>query len=119
MTSAPMGRNRRTFNINLIPCPHTGCNRYFKNRSGLTQHRHALHDFSFELPANAHQRPAESDSNNGEQLLPNVDFRAADHHEDTMDYDYGNDAIDDNMAPGVSGNVDEVYRDYHLELDGM
>ncbi|KAG1819102.1 uncharacterized protein BJ212DRAFT_1446229 [Suillus subaureus] len=35
-----------------------------------------------------------------------------------MDYDYGNDAIDDNMAPGVSGNVDEVYRDYHLELDG-
>ncbi|KAG2143115.1 hypothetical protein BD769DRAFT_1625697 [Suillus cothurnatus] len=100
MTSAPMGRNRRTFNINLIPCPHTGCNRYFKNRSGLTQHRHALHDFSFELPANAHQRPAESDSNNGEQLLPNIDFRAADHHEDTMDYDYGNDAIDDNMAPG-------------------
>ncbi|KAG2089812.1 hypothetical protein BD769DRAFT_1395925 [Suillus cothurnatus] len=118
MTSAPMGRNRRTFNINLIPCPHTGCNHYFKHQSGLTQHHHALHDFSFELPANAHQRPAESDSNNGEQLLPNVDFRAADHHEDTMDYDYGNDAIDDNMAPGVSGNVDEVYCNYHLELDG-
>ncbi|KAG1765633.1 hypothetical protein EDD22DRAFT_978677 [Suillus occidentalis] len=35
-----------------------------------------------------------------------------------MDYNYGNDAIDDNMALGVSGNVDEVYRDYHLELDG-
>ncbi|KAG2158764.1 uncharacterized protein EDB93DRAFT_1237974 [Suillus bovinus] len=34
-----------------------------------------------------------------------------------MDYDYGNDAIDDNMALGVSGNVDEVYRNYHLELD--
>lgn len=114
-----MARNRRTFNVNLIPCPHTGCNRYFKNRSGLTQHRHALHDFSFELPANAHQRPAESDPNNGEQLLPNVDFHAADNHDDMMDYDYGNDAIDDNMAPGVSGNVDEVYRDYHLELDGM
>ncbi|KAG1737731.1 hypothetical protein EDB19DRAFT_1895740 [Suillus lakei] len=34
-----------------------------------------------------------------------------------MDYNYGNDAIDDNMAPGVSGNVDEVYCDYHIELD--
>ncbi|KAG2110723.1 hypothetical protein BD769DRAFT_1630318 [Suillus cothurnatus] len=100
MTSAPMGRNHRTFNINLIPCPHTGCNHYFKNWSGLTQHHHALHDFLFELPVNAHQCPAESDSNNGEQLLPNVDFHAADHHEDTMDYDYSNDAIDDNMAPG-------------------
>ncbi|KAG0695998.1 hypothetical protein DFH29DRAFT_991856 [Suillus ampliporus] len=40
---------RKTFNMNLILCPHPGCSRTFKNRSGLTQHRHAIHSFSFEM----------------------------------------------------------------------
>jgi hypothetical protein len=30
----------------LYPCPHNGCSKVLKNKSGLTQHRHAKHGYS-------------------------------------------------------------------------
>ncbi|KAG2365302.1 hypothetical protein BDR07DRAFT_1374390 [Suillus spraguei] len=79
----------KTFNINLIPCPHPGCSCTFKNRSGLTQHRHAIHDFSFEI-----QREAPLNEMQEEAPLYDGDVE--------MDY-----------QPTSGG----THHDYHLQLD--
>lgn len=82
---------RKTFNINLIPCPHPGCSHTFKNRSGLTQHRHAIHDFSFEI-----QREAP----------PNEMQEEAPPYDGDVEMDY---------QPTSGG----THHDYHLQLDGL
>ncbi|KAG2153703.1 uncharacterized protein EDB93DRAFT_1248604 [Suillus bovinus] len=55
----------------------------------------------------------EPNSNDGEPLPSNTNFQ--------MDHDSfptnSNGTVGDNTAPDVSGDVNEVYRDYHLELD--
>ncbi|KAH7905419.1 hypothetical protein BJ138DRAFT_1118492 [Hygrophoropsis aurantiaca] len=38
---------RPQFTHERFPCPHSGCNRILRNRSGLTQHRHSAHGYSF------------------------------------------------------------------------
>ena len=34
----------------MYPCPHPGCRRVLKNKSGLTQHRHSKHGYSLPPP---------------------------------------------------------------------
>jgi len=111
---------RKTFNVNLIRCPHLGCSRLFKNRSGLTQHRHAIHGFSFNIPTTNQNLASEYAS----PLLPQTDADDTGCVEDlslegAANHEYHNTAspdLEDN--PTQHANADEVYRDYHLQLNG-
>ncbi|KAG1801034.1 uncharacterized protein HD556DRAFT_1503210 [Suillus plorans] len=91
----------KTFNVNLIPCPHPGCSCTFKNRSGLTQHRHTIHSFSFEMPREA---------------------PLSEPHEDTNCWQPANDGdieMDDQPVGGETNNktLNSTHCDYHLQLD--
>ncbi|KAG1852514.1 hypothetical protein F4604DRAFT_1933662 [Suillus subluteus] len=99
---------RKTFNINLIPCPHPGCSCTFKNRSGLTQHRHAIHGFSFEM----RKEPTQNDT--GEEAPPNEmqdELPSNEMQEEAPPYDGD---VEMDYQPTLGG----TYHDYHIQLDG-
>jgi hypothetical protein len=115
---------RKAFNVNLIHCPHLGCTRFFKNRSGLTQHRHAIHGFSSDVPAAAPNPALEEDHTldvgQHENPLPQTDGLRDNigYFQDNfegVEHEY---AADMSSNPEPDSDVDEVYRDYHPQLDG-
>ncbi|KAJ7246229.1 hypothetical protein C8J57DRAFT_1523787 [Mycena rebaudengoi] len=54
---------RPVFKPRNIPCPYRGCNRFFKNQSGLTQHKNAIHQQHPAARAPPPRSPASSHSN--------------------------------------------------------
>ncbi|KAG0693018.1 hypothetical protein DFH29DRAFT_992452 [Suillus ampliporus] len=104
----------KTFNMNLILCPHPGCSRTFKNRSGLTQHRHAIHGFSFEMRKEREAPPHElhpANPNEPPTIGARDDMGPWDNGDIEMDYQ----PVGDETEGGVSSGT---YRDYHQQLDG-
>ncbi|KAG1776217.1 hypothetical protein EV702DRAFT_1230368 [Suillus placidus] len=55
-----MSHSRRDFSILRIPCTKPGCNRWFKNKSGYTQHTNAVHPLLSAAPL--HAEPSQSTS---------------------------------------------------------
>ncbi|KAG2124069.1 hypothetical protein BD769DRAFT_1628798 [Suillus cothurnatus] len=52
-----MPRSRRDFSVLRIPCTKPGCNRWFKNKSGYTQHTNAVHPLLGAMPL--HTEPSQ------------------------------------------------------------
>ena len=113
---------RKAFNVNLIRCPELGCGRLFKNRSGLTQHRHAIHGFSI-FPDEPTSEPADSESNMATDSGPGSSDSEHEDPEDRMPspgvYQPENPLPAAQPEAGPESDGDEIYRDYHLQLDGM
>ncbi|KAH7918155.1 hypothetical protein BV22DRAFT_1108435 [Leucogyrophana mollusca] len=80
---------RRLFNIARIPCAHPGCQRLFKNKGALTQHKRAAHQHSFRMPQG---RPTAVEE------VPDRDAPPSD--------------------VGNNRTQNHFIRDYHIELDG-
>jgi len=113
-TASNRRSKRKTFNMNLIPCPHPGCSRTFKNRSGLTQHRHAIHGFSFEMRREREAPPHELhpvNPNEPPTIGARHDMGPWDNGDIEMDYQPVSDETEDRILSGT-------YRDYHQQLDG-
>ncbi|KAI5987021.1 hypothetical protein EDD15DRAFT_2372740 [Pisolithus albus] len=54
--------SRRAFLARRVPCPHPGCNRWFKTAPALKQHQSSVHNFTFSSDPNAtiyHHPPAQ------------------------------------------------------------
>ncbi|KAG0700978.1 hypothetical protein DFH29DRAFT_1069909, partial [Suillus ampliporus] len=105
---------RKTFNMNLILCPHPGCSRTFKNRSGLTQHRHAIHGFSFEMRKEREAPPHElhpANPNEPPTIGARDDMGPWDNGDIEMDYQPVGDETEGRVSSGT-------YCDYHQQLDG-
>jgi len=89
-----------------LPCTKAGCHRWFKNKSGLTQHLNACHP---DLPhikvsdlAQQEQGQDQQSLWDEEQFQPLPD-----------DYD------DDPFCTDFIGQGDMYYRNYHLRLTGV
>ncbi|KIK38767.1 hypothetical protein CY34DRAFT_14833 [Suillus luteus UH-Slu-Lm8-n1] len=76
---------RRAHHLLQLPCPAPGCARWFRNQSGLTQHRRSLHSniptpgppqdlLSPPLPPRHHPQPSQSPSHPRDFTPPPLDF---------------------------------------------
>ncbi|KAN0124616.1 hypothetical protein V8E53_001577 [Lactarius tabidus] len=88
----------------VYPCPHHGCSRVLRNKSGLTQHRHARHGFSLPPPRQRSSTPPSQP----QQRSPTPASQPQQRSPTPPDMD-PHPAEADNGEPLV---------DYHLELDG-
>ncbi|KAN0133618.1 hypothetical protein V8E53_008565 [Lactarius tabidus] len=87
----------------VYPCPHHGCSRVLRNKSGLTQHRHARHGFSLPPPRQCSSTPPSQP----QQRSPTPASQPQQRSPTPPDRD-PHPAEADNGEPLV---------DYHLELD--
>ncbi|KAH7919985.1 hypothetical protein BV22DRAFT_1107896 [Leucogyrophana mollusca] len=88
-TTARTQSTHRLFSIAWIPCMHPGCQRLFKNKGALTQHRRAAHQHSFHMLQGCLTAVEE---------IPD---------QDTPPSDTGNNCKNDHLI-----------RDYHVKLNG-
>ncbi|KAG1756916.1 uncharacterized protein EDB91DRAFT_1233597 [Suillus paluster] len=89
-----------------IPCTKPGCNRWFKNRSGYTQHTNAMHPvLSAQQSTATHAPTLPPDIDNA------VDFGDALNSADVMDSGDNDDPMQ--SAAQFFGAGDQLYRNYH------
>ncbi|KAG2754832.1 hypothetical protein P692DRAFT_20720601 [Suillus brevipes Sb2] len=106
-----MSPSRRNFSVLRIPCTKPGCNRWFKNKSGYTQHTNAVHPVLSAAPLHAPELPQ---PNRSPSPIFNGDFDGAG-EEDLS----GIPRSAQSPAPAeFFGAGDRLYRNYHPSLTG-
>ena len=108
------------FNALRLPCDVPGYNCWFKNQSGLTQHKRS------HLRRLNHSRgsPGYSEQDHGSNAMPPVAEHVADDDlQDDGPHDFNHGATSDQefdpgMIAGFVGPGNKVYRNYHAGLNG-
>ena len=108
-----------TFSALCLFCDVPGCNRPFKNWSGLTQHKRC------HLCLNHSRRsPGHSEQVHSSSAIPPVTEHIADHDglQDDGPHDFNHSATSDQELDGMItefiGPGNKVYRNYHAGLNG-
>ena len=115
--TSPRNPQRTEFSALCLPCDVPGCNHWFKNRSGLTQHKRSH-------PHLNHSRgsPSYFEQNQGSNVIPPVAEHVAggDLHDGSHDLNHGAtpDQELDGMTAEFAGPSNKVYRNYHVGLNG-
>ena len=115
--TSPRNPQRTKFSALRLPCDVPGCNRWFKNWSGLTQHKRSH-------PHLNHSRgsPSYFEQDQGSNVIPPVAEHVAggDLHDGSHDLNHGAtlDQELDGMTAEFAGPSNKVYRNYHAGLNG-
>ena len=116
--SSPQNPQRREFSALRLPCDVPGCHRWFKNQSGLTQHKRSH-------PCLSHSRgsPDFLEQDHGSNVTPPIaEHVAGDGPQDEGPQDFNYGATSDQELDGVTaefvGPDNKTYRNYHAGLNG-
>ncbi|KAG1763973.1 hypothetical protein EV702DRAFT_1182667 [Suillus placidus] len=110
-----MPRSRRDFSVLRIPCTKPGCNRWFKNKSGYTQHTNAVHPLLGATPL--HTEPSQFNRSpspffNGDDNPLQSDGAGEENHSEIPR------SAQSPIPAEFFGAGDRLYRNYHPSLTG-
>ncbi|KAG2122710.1 hypothetical protein BD769DRAFT_1629193 [Suillus cothurnatus] len=110
-----MPRSRRDFSVLRIPCTKPGCNRWFKNKSGYTQHTNAVHPLLGAMPL--HTEPSQFNRSpspffNGDDNPLQSDGAGEENHSEIPR------SAQSPIPAEFFGAGDRLYRNYHPSLTG-